>query len=258
MENTMLQDKGITLFVDSYLQVNHSDTSGKIPQITWRDMQYLWKLFLDSNQLPGVIFQEPLKPLLIKKLSEYYNVRFDSFQGISSNYLPPIQLFLTFWQETISYEQYREQEYEIGEICFLMKKWGQGQGEGRRDQEEHINKKQLLDLLSYFFPRVEVEQDKYIYNIKCSLWDKQMDIETSLRELKRQLQDKYIESPPLVIPTYVISIHDAYTFYCEIAMKLRNTNEQIVTQSYFSNYVFENLSDFLLLSKYISPDWIVL
>lgn len=250
----MLQDEGIALFVDSYLQVNHSDTPGKIPQITWRDMQYLWKLFLDSNQLPDTIFQKPWKPLLIKRLSQHYNARFDSFQGISSNYLPPIQLFLTFWQETISYEQYREHEYEIGEICFLMKKWGESRGY----TDIHINDKEMIDLISYFFPRVELGQDTYIYNIKCSLWDKQSDIETSLRELKKILQNKYMESPPLVVPTYVISIYDAYTFYCEFAMKLRNTSHQIVSQSYFSNYVFENLADFLLLSKYISPDWIVM
>jgi len=252
----MLQDEKIAVFIDSYLQLNHSDTPGIIPQITSRDMQYLWKLFLDANQFPGTIFREPWKPLLIKKLSQNYNVRFDSFQGISSKYLPPIQSFLSFWQETISYEQYREHEYEIGEICSLLKTWCESTGIGH--QGNHINEKQLLDLISYFFPRVEVEQDK-IYNIKCSLWDKEKDIENSLGELKKILQAKYIGLSVFIIPTYVISIYDAYTFYCEFAMKcIGIKNREIVSQLYFEKYIYENLADFLLLSTYISRDWILM
>jgi len=240
------ENRCIALFIDTYLQLK----PGRIQKIIWRDMQYLWKHFLDSNKLPEIVPKQVLKQCLIQKLSKYYIPNMDSFQGISSKYLPDIQTFLTFWQQTISYEEDREHEYELSEIGFLLKKWGKD-----TDMYMRINDEQLLDLLHYFFPRLEIEEKKYIYNIKCSLWDKQLDIESSLQELKTQLQIKY-KAADSHVPICMISIYDVYIFYCQFVMKLRNTNEQIVSQLYFEKYLFENLSDLLLLSKYISSEWI--
>jgi len=271
----------IDLFIDTYLQLK----PGRIKKIIWRDMQYLWKHFLDSNKYSVIVSKQVLEQSLIQKLSEYYIPNMDSFQGISSEYLPNIQTFLTFWQQTISYEEDREHEYEVSEIGFLLhlfsldlfscktpmngcfhqqkvtlpgalgmrkgvKKWDED-----TDMYMRINDKQLLDLLHYFFPRLEIEENKYICNIKCSLWDKQLDIESSLQGLKMELQTKYNVADSHV-PFCMISIDDAYIFYCQFMMKLRNTNEQIVSQLYFEKYLFENLTDFLLLSKYISSEWI--
>jgi hypothetical protein len=185
-------------------------------------------------------------------MSEFYSESLDSFIGISCKHLPLIQKFLHFWEETIVCEECGQNEYEIGEICFLLKKWG----EDRNDVGKNMNDKQILDLLSYFFPDIEIEKDKYIYNIKCSLWDKHSDVQIGLEQLKAQLQNKYNESPHPIIQTTIISIYDAYKFYCKFAMNLRNTTEQIVSKSYFEKYVLENMEEYVVESKYISVEWL--
>jgi len=260
-------DALVNLFISDYLQIKRGQRSSsfgdqvndvsdnvciRTPQISWRDMQYLWKQFLDSKQLPAVVFQQTLKPLLTNKMSEFYSESFDSFIGISCKHLPLIQKFLQFWQETIVCEECGQNEYEIGEICFLLKKWC----EDRNDVGKNMNDKQILDLLSYFFPDIEIEKDKYIYNIKCALWDKHSDVQMGLEQLKAQLQNKYNESPHPTIPKTIISIYDAYKFYCKFAMNLRNTTEQIVSKSYFEKYVLENMEEYVLELKYISVEWL--
>jgi len=260
-------DALVNLFITDYLQIKKGQRSSsfgdqvndasdnvyvRTPQISWRDMQYLWKQFLDSKQLPAVVFQQTLKPLLTNKMSEFYSESLDSFIGISCKHLPLIQKFLHFWEETIVCEECGQNEYEIGEICFLLKKWG----EDRNDVGKNMNDKQILDLLSYFFPNIEIEKDKYIYNIKCTLWDKHADVQIGLEQLKAQLQNKYNESPHPIIQTTIISIYDAYKFYCKFAMNLRNTTEQIVSKSYFEKYVLENMEEYVVESKYISVEWL--
>jgi hypothetical protein len=44
-----------------------------------------------------VVFQNPLKNILIEKMKHRYVVDTDSFSNIFSKFLPEIQRFLTFW-----------------------------------------------------------------------------------------------------------------------------------------------------------------
>ena len=80
-------------FVGKYIA--HDKTSGGT--ITWKNLQYLWKHFLNANKLPMVLFQTPLKNELMRFLGENYIESTDTFQGIFSKYLPDIQRFIQFW-----------------------------------------------------------------------------------------------------------------------------------------------------------------
>lgn len=71
------------------------DTETIIRMVTWKNMQYLWKHFLDSLQLPSIIFQQHLKRLLTEQLIEYYKEDTDTFVGVSSRFMPLIQRFYT-------------------------------------------------------------------------------------------------------------------------------------------------------------------
>ena len=213
-------------------------------QISWKNMQYLWRHFLESQHLPTVIFQQNLKTMLTQKLVENYKEDMDCFIGVSSRFMPAIRAFIYFWETTISYEE--NGEYEIDELCMLYKRWlsmhkDSGKLRGGGDIPEHalvttnrsdngnlignlsikerdsginvLTEKQMLDLIMYYFPSAEIERDKYIFNIRCSLWDKQMDIQTTLYQMQDNLRVALMETTNPT--TYCTTVYDAYIWYCK-------------------------------------------
>jgi hypothetical protein len=269
-------------------------SSGNL-QINWKNMIYLWKQFLDSKNLPTIMFQQTLKNLLIQKTVNCYDETLDLFVGVYSKHLPAIQKFLAFWEETITIEQEQtqEQEFEIDEICMLFKLWGQTstgnvlnktnglpltEGDGdrlnsvdivqnsRRSSTCNITDKQIIDLISYFFPTIEIEREKFIYKIKCSLWDKNKDIQNALDLMKIHLRNKFSEAHPQTdlstsivlfdIENYTMSIYDAYMFYCKTFVG-QGHSKPIVSKSYFEKYIMETMSDHILESTFISNQWII-
>jgi hypothetical protein len=271
----------VNKFIDEYLQITSSSTNAKnilsnqlftnketdkdkgslvrATQITWKNMQYLWKKFLDSKELPNIMFLQTLKNLLLERLNDYYDENMDSFIGICSEHLPSIQQFIQFWSETISIDD-NEIDFEIDEIIIIFKQWC----ETKREISTTLNDKQILDLISYYYPDIEIEKDKYICKIKCSLWDKQIDIQVALDNLKDTMRLKYyneynnvsnyerVTSP---IDGRNISIYDAYNYYCRFFSTING--KLIVSKSYFEKYIMEILCEYIIDSKYISSDWII-
>jgi len=271
----------VNKFIDEYLQITSSSTNAKnilsnqlftnketdkdkgslvrATQITWKNMQYLWKKFLDSKELPNIMFLQTLKNLLLERLNDYYDENMDSFIGICSEHLPSIQQFIQFWSETISIDE-NEIDFEIDEIIIIFKQWC----ETKREISSTLNDKQILDLISYYYPDIEIEKDKYICKIKCSLWDKQIDIQVALDNLKDTMRLKYyneynnvsnyerVTSP---IDGRNISIYDAYNYYCRFFSTING--KLIVSKSYFEKYIMEILCEYIIDSKYISSDWII-
>jgi hypothetical protein len=231
-------------FIEDYLYVVENTISSspsgwmRQPSITWKNIQYLWKHFLDGKKIPSVIFQSNLKTILISKLSRNYHEVTDSFYNISSHYLPSIQKFLAFWTETIILDD-SETEFEIGEIILLIRKWCISKGEAL----SNLNEKQILDLITFYFPHIEIDKDKYIPNIRCSLWNKKEDIQSSLDEF-RTLHSGH---------TMNIAIYQIYSFYCK---KYSAENKLIVSKSYFEKYIYENFSDYIVDVKFLSMEWL--
>ena len=209
-------DTLIDLFVSEYIRF--TPTSGKImigdvivvndiifkpTQITWKNMFYLWKHFLESKHLPNVIFTTKLKTRLIELLSRNYDADADTFNGINSKYLPSVCKFLQFWDETMEADD-SEIELEISEIASLFKRWS----ETRKETVLNMTEKQIVDLISYFYPDTEVDGEKYVYKMRNTLWDKQVDIQMAMDDLKDKLR---IVGVPI---NSVVSAYDAYVHYC--------------------------------------------
>ena len=244
-------------FIDDFLQKNDSvvarlSDASSTTQITWKSMQYLWKNYLDSKNLPMIMFQNTLKQFLIQKMGDYYNEEADSFIGICSKYLPEIQKFIVFWEETIFYDELEgDMEFEIDEICVLFKKWCVN-----KNEIYNMNSKQILDLIAYYFPYAEIERDKYIYKIRSSMWDKQMDIQIALDNIKERYNTMNGERP--CSPILNISIYDAYVLYCKYyANDEIQTKHNIVSKSYFEKYIYENMGDYIIDNKFISTEWFI-
>ena len=137
--------------------------------------------------------------------------------------MPAIQKFLYFWEETITIQdEYIENDFEIDELSILFKLWCENQGE----TVSSFSHAQLLDLIDYFYPQIEIDQDKYIYKIYCSLWDKQRDVQTVMETLEENNQK--------------LSMYDAYKYYCQNCSLAKQS--LIVSKSYFEKYVFAKFS----------------
>jgi len=268
------QEDIVNIFIHEYLQLQNEPVSDhknlqiiltgqtinvRSAQIQSKDMLYLWKQFLDSKSLPSIIFHNTLKTILVNKLANYYNADLDSFLGVSSKYLPDIQQFLEFWKNKIELDE-NETDFEIDEMVVLFKRWC----ESEQNYGILMTDKQILDLISFFFPTVEIERDKYINGIRCTLWNKQDDIAEALDEFKqtirKQLYTKYAavynyERTTSPAEGSTVSIYDAYHYYCQYystkPMKL------IVGKSYFEKYIMDNLYDYIVDSKFISIDWVI-
>jgi hypothetical protein len=249
----------IKTFVSEYLNVEprttlNIDTLSRNTQITWRDMQYLWKNFLEARRLPSIMFFQTLKTQLVSSLVQYYNETTDSFVGICSKHLPEIQKFLAYWEQTIVVDE-NEMDFEIEEIIILFRKWCAT----NKEIATNLNDKQILDVISYFYPHLEIERDKYVSHIRSTLWDKQMDIQIALDNMKNSIREKNaqqngdrVQSPSL---RSNISIYDAYRYYCKYYSNLNSVNKLIVSKAYFEKYVFDNLSQYIVDSKFLSYEW---
>ena len=240
-------DELVSNFIKEYLKINERTNvsgSGTVSSsgISWKNLQYLWKHFLQSKRLPRVIYQASLKNILIQKLGNY-SEETDFFQNIFSEFLPEIQKFLQFWEETMI-EDINEIELEIEEISYLYNTWS-----NKTLTNDGIGCPQILELIQYFYPTIEIENEKYIQKIRCSLWDKHSDIQLSLDNMKSDhILNNYIED---------VSIYDAYSFYCKHHNRKIRFNKFVTSKSYFEKYVYEHLNLFICENGFISKRWIL-
>jgi len=236
--------KIVDSFLSEYIIVVIPGTTMSSPKLSWKNMQYLWKKFLDKLQLPSVIFQQNLKNILIQKLSSNYSAEHDTFTNLSSKYLPSIQNFLQFWDETmvcVEREKYELLEFEIEEIWQLYRNWFCNMGSG----SVSLSEKEIADLIAYFYPNVEIEEDKYIRGVRCILWDKHMDIQIAMEQLWDYEKTKSPKQHRDNIDK--VSIYDAYVWYSDYYSLARNGKVSpakyhtkiLVSKSYFEKYVCE-------------------
>jgi hypothetical protein len=213
-------DSIMNSFINEYLSIESSKIS-KETQITWKNMQYLWKHFLEAKYLPTIIFQNTLKNMFMQKLHQYYHEENDAFIGICSKYLPAIQKFIAFWEDTITIDENEfENDFEVGEILYLFRLWC----ESKNESITNFNHKQLLDLVAYFYPETDIESDKYIFKIRSSMWNKQNTVQMFIGSLSLNN----------------INAYDAYLLYWNYCTE-KNT-QLVVSKSYFEKYFNEHFA----------------
>ncbi len=148
-------------FVDAYVQA--------CPQrrIQMKNMIFIWKRYLADQCLPAVIFHSVLKDMLKERLS--YDEQSDAFEGVTSPYVPMVAAFLRFWESAIVDDvQAQDEDLEADELRTLFRHWA-------RDHAVPLSSADpcLLELINHFYPDVDVDQERIIVNVRCTLWDKQ-------------------------------------------------------------------------------------
>ena len=259
----------VSVFIGEYLRVVPNPakiTSGSgvvlgevsfgASSISWKNMMYLWKHFLEARRLPNVVISTKLRQELMVSLGTYYRESDESFYGINSKYLPSVCKFIQFWEDTMEVDE-TEIEFEVSEISSLFNRWC----EMRKEPSFHISEKQVVDLITFFYPDVELDQDKFVYKMRCSMWNKQMDILMAIDDLKEKYNmlpentmriSKSNSSLSLCsqdsqyhfLTNMNISVYDAYANYC-IYMTQIETNRQpgrstplLASKQYFEKFIY--------------------
>ena len=233
---------------------DNSIINEKTLSISWKNMHYIWKLYLFNIHVPNMIYSNNLKEIL--KLKLQYKEESDLFINITSKYLPQISNFLQFWQSYIIIQDSSEcenknnlfNEYEIDELITLFKSVN----------TINMNEEDMIKFIRHFFyPNINIKDEKYILNIKCSLWDKCKDIQLSLDNYKEILKTKsnnYENNVNILIS--FDELYDQYRNYCINSMYVNKVNSLIVSKHYFEKYVEVFLNEYVQFEKFISYDWI--
>ena len=194
--------------------------------VSWKDMQYLWKDHIDSEKLPNVFFITTLKSLLMEKYK--YDNEKEVFSDCTSKFLPKVSKFIQFWNDKIIINEDSNEELEIDELCSLFS----------NQCKTNISEKTILDLIKHYYPDTLIEDDKYVLNASCIIWNKKQDIIDTLKKYKQTVQeiDVYSDEMP---------INELYQYYCGIKRKF------IVSKRYFENFIKEESELFIIENNFI-------
>ena len=66
---------------------------------------------------------------------------------------------------------------EIDEIREIFKLWNK--------TNDNLSNQQIIDIISYFFPDVCIENDKHIHEFNCPLWNKGTQMELSVENYEK-------------------------------------------------------------------------
>jgi hypothetical protein len=239
------QSNIVNEFCDKYIYQEVDKTNCKIE---WKNIHFIWKQFLSSNNLPNVIYSNTLKNLLKERFT--YDEASDSFYGITSKYLPVYSAFIKFWESTIvtylpDNTNYFDYELEIDEISSLFKVWAKQNSE-QITINGNINEEAILKILKHFFPTIEIIEDKFVLNANSSMWNKIEDITKSFEYIKDDIIENYKLS--------LISFDDLYNFYYKFCKN--NSIKFIVSKRYFEKYLYFKFADYIVYEKFIKVEWI--
>jgi hypothetical protein len=194
--------------------------------ISWKNIQYLWKQFVDVEKLPNMFFTTTFKKLLIEKFK--YDEKNDVFLDCTSKSLPIVSKFIQFWNNNIELDTNSGEELEIDELCSLF----------TCHTKNNIIEKNMLDLIKHYYPNILLEKDKYVIGAKCKLWDKKQDIITFIKKFK--ISKNYEE-----LYTDEIPINELYQSYCKGKRKFT------VSKRYFENFVKEESELYIIENHFI-------
>jgi hypothetical protein len=175
---------------------------------------------------------------------------------------------MSFWNENITCN-HSEIELEIDELSTLFLNYGNVY-HGNQKNVQTITDQTILGFIRHFLPDICIEEDKYLMNIGCKLWDKKQEILACIEEFKKMhmgngngnensitsLKGKHknkdaltsntitTTTPPITITGLPISfpVHTIYDFYCKWGYKC---NKMVVSKRYFEKFFIDNYNEYL-------------
>lgn len=199
-----------------------------------KNMIFVWKKYLEERNVPNIVFYENLKTVFREKLT--YDESTDSYLNVTSVHLPLVSSFIQFWDVNIN-EDDSDTEIEIDELSKLFKNWL-----GKTNITNNATDSLLIELIRHLYPDIIIDDDKYILNINCILWDKRTEVINTLEVYKSVCKDKENES--------MQSLYSAYEFY-----SAHNTNSYVMSKRYFEKTAKDVLGDYVDGDGLILSNW---
>ena len=190
------------------------------------------------------------------KLAEYASasvasvasVSSDAFPHRTSSYLHVVSQFRQFWGEHCIVND-TEIELEIDELSTLFKDYtaplGSASASASASSSASASDTTLLGILRHFYPDIIIDDDKYILNVGCRLWNKNAEINEYLLQFKEQCISHNLSFPQ--------PLYNAYEYYCGRCYAA--TKRRIISKRYFEKYFMEEYSEYLDENSMITINW---
>ena len=200
-----LKQNNVNDIIQDFL--NTSMIKNENSKISFKNVVFVWKKYLQLKHLPNIIFHQNLIGQLKETL--YYNQEQNVFTNITSLYSPVMNVFLDFWEKNMIVDE-NEIEFETPEILSLIYK------HSPQKNLDELDEILLLEMIKHYFPEVIIEEHKYITQFSCKLWDKSQDILTALTQYKTETTNI-----------------GAYEYYCQFF----KDKDLVVSKRYFDKFV---------------------
>jgi len=233
-------------------------------EISMTNMLYLWKMYLSQYRLPSMFFAATLKSKLLEYTMDVCStttpqtasaptITVDVFPNRTSKYLPIVSKFRRFWSEYCFTED-TEIELEIDELSTLFNEYMTEQTHTTLTSSStssasvsttSVSDMILLGMLRHFYPDIIIEDDKYILNVGCKLWDKKSEINEYLVQFKQICITNNLSFPQ--------PLYNAYEYYC--GRCYATSKIRIVSKRYFEKYFMEEYTNYIDENGMIMMSW---
>jgi len=232
-----LRDRSETQIIDEFMNYATEPASSE-HEISMTNMLYLWKMYLSEFRLPSVFFAATLRAKLSASTAAS-SATSDSIPNRTSKYLPVVSQFRQFWSE-FCFTDDREIELEIDELSTLFNEYTASAA-----GMPVVSDATLLGMLHHFYPDVIIEDDKYILNVGCKLWNKPAEINDYLEQFKQLCVTNHHSFPQ--------PLYNAYEYYCGRCYS--SAKRRIISKRYFEKYFMEEYSDYIDENGMITIKW---
>jgi len=224
----------VNTFLNSYIETTTNNDS----IISWKNMHYLWKQYLLANSLPNILYSNELKEILCAKygISEE-NMEQPQFKNVTSKLIPSVSNFLNFWDKYIyvySDTNEFENEYDIDEIIILYKSVNKGL---------NVSEKNIINIINHYY-NIKITDNKYIFGIHCSLWNKQEDIKLFLEHYENTEKKENLIS--------IYDLYSSYKYFIKAKSAVDNKQFYIVSKGYFEKFIKFYLKDKITFNDFVS------
>lgn len=245
--------------IDEFMKYSTEPSSSADCGITWQNMLYLWKMYLDHFRLPCMFFNAVLKTRISEYIESNTNTNLSThsiqtlemFPNITSRYLPLVSKFMKFWGDMCFVDD-REIEIEIDELSTLFNEhmlqpdtYTANTTASTNVNVNNISDSVLIGMIRHFYPEVIIEDDKYLINIGCRMWNKKTEINKYLDLFKTQCITNNLSIPQ--------PLYNAYEYYC--SQCYASSSRRAVSKRYFEKFFMEDYTEYLDENGLITMAW---
>lgn len=134
--------------IDNFVETSLTICNDSV--IHYKDMLFIWKKYLEYENIPNIMFNDTMLQKIKTKIE--YSSENEYFKNVTSIYLPCISGFTNFWEENL--QESIDNSITIDELIVLFK--------DVKDIKIVINQEFIMDLISHYYPEVIIEN----YTIK--------------------------------------------------------------------------------------------